>query len=321
MASMFEPVKAVLTPEMFAKVGERLGLPGEQVQKGVEIAVPLLTRGIAGVAATPEGQVAIADAIKQADTGVLGNLSGHMGSFTQEAGGDVLMKLFGDEGRVVSGTIKQATGFDISPILGMAGPLLLGFLGSTAQKEGLDTNGLVKKLKQEARSFDRQKGEAAVLVDNVLGKVDEVRQLKASFSAADWATMRNGPMAAAAAISAAAPSKAAVMGAEMAAALASLPEATRNAGPTSLIAALFHNGVEGIATDGYTDPMAAVRQATALVKRHAPAEAPDYNKVVMNAAYAAAQGAKEGGFLGMGAKVVSKEEQGAIDALASALSI
>lgn len=85
-----------------------LGVPGEVVQKGTEIAVPLLTGGLARVADTSEGQVAIANAVKNADSGVLGNLSGF---------------------------------------------------------EGLDTNGLVKKLKQEAPNFDRQKSDGAVLVD------------------------------------------------------------------------------------------------------------------------------------------------------------
>lgn len=321
MASMFDPIKAVLTPDMFQQVGARLGIPGELVQQGTEIAIPLLTRGIASVADTPEGQVAIADAVKNADSGLLGNLSGFLSSFSQDGGADVLRRLFGDEGRVVTGTIKEATGFDIGPILGMAGPLLLGFLNSTAQKEGLDTNGLVKKLKSEARSAGRQKNDAAVLVDSVLGKVDEVRKLKGSFSPADWATLRNAPMAAAATVIAAAPSGAGKVAEEIAAALAAIPEGSKDAGPTSLVAALFHNGVDDITANEIADPLAAVKQAAALVKQHAPAEADAYNKILMGSAYAAAQAAKEGGFLGMGAKAINAAEQSAIDTLASALGV
>lgn len=321
MPSMFDPIKAVLTPDMFNAVGARLGIPGEMVQKGVEIGIPLLTRGVASVADTPEGQVAIADAVKNADTSLMGNLAGFMGSFTQEGGSDVLRRLFGDESRVVTGAIKEATGLDITPVMGMAGPLLLGFLSSTAQKEGLDTNGLVKKLKSEARSFDRQKNDSAVLVDTVLGKVDEVRKLKGSFSAVQWATLRNAPLAAATTVIAAAPSGAAKTSEEIAAAIASIGESAKDAGPTSLIAALFHNGTEGITADGIGDPIGAVKEAAALVKQHAPTEAAAYNKILLNAAYAAAQAAKEGGFLGMGAKQVNAAEQSAIDVLAAALGV
>jgi hypothetical protein len=321
MPSMFDPIKAIMTPDMFNQVGQRLGIPGDLVQKGTEIAIPLLTRGVASVAETPEGQVAIADAVKNADTGLLGNLNGFMGSFTKEGGADVLTRLFGDESRVVTGAIKEATGFDISPIMGMAGPLLLGLLSSTAQKEGLDTNGLVKKLKQEARNFDRQTNESAVLVDTVLDKVDEVRKLKASFSPAEWATMRNAPLAAAATVIAAAPSSGSKTSEEIAAALAAIPEAAKDAAPTSLIAALFQNGVDGVTADGVAEPLAAVKHAATLVKERAPDESAAYNKLILASAYAAAQAAKEGGFLGVGAKQVNPAEQSAIDVLAATLGI
>lgn len=320
MPSMFDPIKAVLTPDMFAQVGARLGIPPELVQQGADIAIPLLTRGVAGVAETPEGQVAIADAVKNADPGLLGNLSGFLGSFAPD-GSDILRRLFGDEGRVVVGSIKEATGLDIGPVLGMAAPLLLGLLNSTAQKEGLDTNALVKKLRSEARSFDRQKGDAAVLVDSVLGKVDEVRKLKGAFTPAQWATLRNAPMAAAATVIAAAPSHGARLAEEVGAAIAAIPEAAKGAAPTSLIAALFHGGVDDISADGIADPLAAVTQAAALVKQHVPAESAAYNQILLSSAYAAAQAAKEGGFLGMGAKQVSPAEQSAIDTLAAALGV
>ncbi len=319
MASIFDPIKAVLTPDMFASVGARLGLPPEMVQKGTEIAIPLLTRGVAGVAETPEGQVAIADAIKNADTSILGNLSGFLGGFDAGSGSDVLTRLFGPESRVVTSAIKDATGFDITPIAGMAGPLLLGLLNSTVQKEGLDTNGLVKLLTKEARSFDRQKNESAVLVDEVLGKVDSVRKLKAGFSPAEWATVSNAPLAAATLVIAASPSSDKKTIQEMEAAIASIGESAAGANATSLIAALYHNGIDHLTAAGITDAMASVKAAAELVKKHAPDEYKAYSTIVLNAAYAAAEAVKEGGFLGMGGRKVTEAEQGVIDQLSSVL--
>lgn len=321
MASMFDPIKAVLTPDMFASVGARLGVPAEMVQKGTEIAIPLLTRGVAGVAETPEGQVAIADAIKNADTSLIGNLSGFLGSFEAGSGSDVLTRLFGPESRVVTSTIKDATGFDITPIAAMAGPLLLGMLNSTAQKEGLDTNGIVKLLTKEARSFDRQKNESAVLVDEVLGKVDEVRKLKGTFSPGDWATVSNAPLAAATLVIAASPSSDKKTVQEMEAAIASIDESAAGASATSLIAALYHNGTDKLTAEGITDAMASVKSAADLVKQRAPAEYATYSKILLNAAYAAAEAVKEGGFLGMGGRKVTEAEQGVIDRLSGVLGV
>ncbi|MFQ3663840.1 MAG: DUF937 domain-containing protein, partial [Chloroflexaceae bacterium] len=188
MSTMFDPLEAVMTPEMYARVGERFGIPGEMVQKGVTIALPLLTRGLSMAADTPEGQVKIAEAVQQADAGVLGNLTGFLGALSGgDAGTDVLNRLFGDESRVVVAGIKNATGYDITPIVGMVGPLILGFLNSTAQKEGMDTNALIKKLKTEARGVERRKGDEAALVNEVLGQVTSVREMKGRFSAREWA--------------------------------------------------------------------------------------------------------------------------------------
>lgn len=321
MPSMFDPIQAVLTPDMYAKVGERLGVSGDQVQKGTEIAIPLLARGVMNVAETPEGQVAIANAVSGADTSHLGNLAGFLGAFAPNAGDDLARRIFGDEARVVRGAIQESTGIDITPFIGMAGPLLLGMLNNAVQKEGLDTNGLVKKLKSEARGFARQKDDTSTLVDEVINKVDEVRKLRARFSADEWAALRNGPMAAAALVIAAAPSSANKTADEIAAALASVSESARSAGPTSLMAALFHAHVDDITAAGVTDAAAAVTRAAALVKATVPAEAAAYNRLLLNAAQAAAQAVKEGGFLGIGSKAVSKEEQAALDALAATLGV
>jgi hypothetical protein len=321
MSATFEPIKALLTPEMFANLGQRVGLPPEMVKQGADIAIPLLTRGIAGVADTPEGQVAIAEAVKGADSNLLGNLSGFLGSADPSAGGDVLQRLFGDESRVVTSAIKEQTGYDIAPLLGVVGPMLLGFLNNVMQRENLDTSGLVKRLKSDARSFDRKKDDAAVLVDNVLGQVDEVRKLKGSYSAAEWSSMRNAPLAAASLVIAAAPSSAGKTREEIAAALASISESTKDAKPNSLIAALFHGNNDDISAAEISDPMGVVKSAAALVQRGAPAEAAAYKQLLVNAAYAAAQAVKEGGFLGMGAKQVNAAEQGAIDSLTSALGM
>lgn len=321
MSTMFDPIKAMMTPDMFNAVGQRLGIPGEMVQKGAEIAIPLLTRGVSMAADTPEGQVQIATVVQEADTGLLGNLSGFLGAFGGDTGSNLLTQLFGDESRVVSNAIKEATGFDIAPIVGMVGPLLLGFLKSTAQKEGMDTNALIKKLKSEARSVERRKGDEAVLVNDVIGKVSGVRELKARFSPTEWTLVRNAPMAATSLVTAASPSSASKTAEEVAAAMAAVVDSAKEAPYTSLIAALYQGGVDDLTGAGMDDPMAIVKQAAALVQQHAPDESRAYNQLLVNAAYAAAEAVKEGGFLGIGGKKVTAEEQAVIDSLTAALGL
>ena len=146
------------------------------------------------------------------------------------------------------------------------------------QKEGLDTNGLMKKIKSQARSFDRSQSESAVLVDSTLAQVEEVRKLKGSFSADEWNTVRAGPLAAAALVIEAAPSKDKRTVEEAAAAVASVGEAGTGFATTSLMATLFHDGVADLAVEGISDPMSKAKAGLALVQRVALGEAETYKK-------------------------------------------
>ena len=63
-----------------------------------------------------------------------------------------------------------------------------------------------------------------------------------------------------------------------------------------------------------------VKAGAAAVTARSPAEARSYKDAILSVAQAAAEASKEGGFLGFGGTLVSKEEQAAIDALKAALA-
>ncbi|MFQ3663995.1 MAG: hypothetical protein SNJ69_16605, partial [Chloroflexaceae bacterium] len=176
-------------------------------------------------------------------------------------------------------------------------------------------------IKTEARGVERRKGDEAALVNEVLGQVTSVREMKGRFSAREWAQVRNGPMAATALVIAASPSSAPRTAQEVAAALDSVRESVKDAAPTSLLATLYQTRVDDLTGEGITDALEAARQAAALVEKNVPEEARAYKELLVNAAYAAAEAVKEGGFLGIGSKKVTAEEQAAIDALVAALGV
>jgi len=67
--------------------------------------------------------------------------------------------------------------------------------------------------------------------------------------------------------------------------------------------------------------MSTVQSAAAAVTAKAPDQAAAYKAMLMKVATGVAEASKEGGFLGIGKKVVSEEEQVALNNLQSALGL
>ena len=66
--------------------------------------------------------------------------------------------------------------------------------------------------------------------------------------------------------------------------------------------------------------LALVKAAAQTVATRSPGEAAAYKATVLKVAQATAEAAKDGGFLGIGGKLISEDEQGALDALKAALA-
>ena len=74
-----------------------------------------------------------------------------------------------------------------------------------------------------------------------------------------------------------------------------------------------HREVAGVQLD-------IVKAGAASVASKSPAEAAAYKATILAVAKAAAEASKEGGFLGIGGTLVSKDEQAALDQLSAALA-
>jgi len=185
----------------------------------------------------------------------------------------------------------------------------------------MDTAALMKELKSASRSYERKEDESSVIVRQAFKAADEVRALKGKLSAAELELLRAAPIAASALVIGASPSKEKAVQRELAAAVEAVDAAAAEAAPTSLVAALFAGGAASISADSISDTPAALSSAIAALSRVSPSEAESYRKLVLGAAYAAASAVKEGGFLGVGAKAISADEQRSIDTISAALGV
>ena len=103
-------------------------------------------------------------------------------------------------------------------------------------------------------------------------------------------------------------------------------DAASKADPTSVLASAFGAGLTmdmasqvKLLAPSKDKLIEIVKAGAAAVAAKSPGELQAYKNTVLSVAQASAEASKEGGFLGIGGTLVSKEEQAAIDAIKAAL--
>jgi hypothetical protein len=149
-------------------------------------------------------------------------------------------------------------------------------------------------------------------------RVDGTKKL---FAEDEWTKVSLAPLAAASLVMLASPSKGDDATAEAASAVAAIDGARQGTAAWSLMNIAYGKGVTVADLQKFineTPPAAlasTIKSAVAAVAAKDPAEAAAYKQMLLQVGQSVAEAAKEGGFLGMGKKLVSDEEQAALDEL------
>jgi len=323
MASILESLNQAMSSSAAADVGKAVGLKPDLVTKGMSIVGPLMTAALANKASTPGG---LTDLMKMLPTDGGSSILGGLANLVKAGGGaGVLSSILGSGTSAVGGTLNRSLGFNVSSLLSIAGPLLLGLIAKKTKESNLDAAGVSNLLSSEVAEFQKTGGESARVVREALDAGRQATQLQGKFSAQQWETVRLAPMAAASVVMLA--DKSGVVGAakEINAAVDVITDAKKTASPTSVVSIAFDHdySVDDLSkfVKGRTraDAIAAVREAIDAVERNSPSDAPVFRRLVTDVATHVASASKEGGFLGIGGTLVSPAEQAAIDELRTAI--
>lgn len=376
MASILDMVSQMATPEMIGTVSKMAGLDPEQVSGGLSVAGPLLTSALASKAATPEGAAGLLGTLtKGENAGMLDNVMGALGS---QGGGDIgsllgglmsgggaaaggaggllgalsgasggggmvgglLNSMLGPGLKTVAATVKDKTGYDITPLLPMAVPLVLGVISKMTKQQNLDASGLAGLLKGEASQFQTSNPTLASTVSEALAAGEKVNAAaeatKAAFSPAEWIDLGKGLVMPSLAVAGSSLSGAGGIAKELAALGSSLSGAIDTAAPGSLVSQIGGEAVSMInqvvggqkSLEDYGIDLKSVSGTAISQLKHvvslldskaSPEDASFYKATTLDAARSTATAAREGGFLGFGGKDVSAEEQATLDKITSTL--
>jgi hypothetical protein len=331
MASLLGSLGEMITPDTLASLGKALGTDSNAVSQALGAAGPLLLGSMSKMASTPAGAESLFNMAKEHGGGILGSLGslfgGLFGGGAPAGPAGLLNSLLGSSTNAIGASLSKALGFNVTPLLSMAAPALLGAVSKMVSSQNMDASSLATTLKRESEAFaaDPANKASLELVNAARANGEKADALIKSFGA-DWSKVAAGPAAALFMIATGDLSGPVGSIKEASAANDKLLELVKGAAPDSLMSAAFAGGITpemvthlktlAPSKDKLID---VVKGSIAAVQARSPGEAAAYRSMIMNVADAAAKASKEGGFLGIGGTLVSEGEQKALDAIKAAL--
>jgi hypothetical protein len=353
--SLLGQLSALATPEVMGQISKMTGVDTTSLSKGLGATGAATLGSMANTASTGDGLSSLMDMVNKAGgsgsaaggastggatdavSGALGSLLGGgdtnallgslMGSLGggkgASAAGGITNSVMGSGINAISGTLSKALGFNVKPMLTMVAPVLLGMITKAVKSGGLDANGLKSMLTDQSKAFadDPANAETAKLVTAALDAGKKGAAIEAKYTPAGWNVIKSAPLAAVAMVAAASPSKGGGAEAEVSAASEAISQAAGQADPASLLNIAF--GGDEITADEVAavtdDPVKLIKAGVEQVTQGDADDLAAYKAMILSAANATAQATKEGGFLGIGGKQVSTQEQAVLDQLTSLL--
>jgi hypothetical protein len=330
MASPFDALRQIVTPEMLTLLGRKVGMDEATVRRAGDVALPLIAAGMARTAQTPEGATALYDQVGRADPNILGHLSTFIGRFDVASGAAQVRALLGPETGAMLVSAERTTGTDLAPLVAILAPIMTGFLNNQVRTRSLDAVGLARLLQEGAQQEQQTGRPAAATVGEAVAAADSQRAHRARYKLDEWRTLERAPLAAGVIVMAA--DEGGGLQREQQAITDTVRQAVLQAPAGSLLAAIYPDGLdpadeEQVLSTLKMHDVPEVRQgflrtcqdAVALAGRGSAQDGAAYRALILQVSQAVAQAAKEGGFLGLGGVQVSGKEQDALEELARAV--
>ena len=208
-ASLTEELMGQLQGAPMQSLAQQLGVDSVQAEQAVGVALPMLFGALGQNAAQPQGAADLLGALQRDHSSVngamdLGGLIGGLGGLLGGAGGGggagglgdvlggllggggsqagagaILGNIFGGQQQQAESQLGQATGLggNAGQLLAMLAPLVMSFLASRVQSQGMGANDLGDALGQERGQIQVQGGAAGGILGSLLdqngdGKLD-----------------------------------------------------------------------------------------------------------------------------------------------------
>jgi hypothetical protein len=172
MSSIIELLMDQLGGENLGKISRQVGAREEDTAKEMPEILGLLTDALARNSSRQDGAQALSNALaKDHDGSILDNLPDFIDNFQAGPGDGILRHVLGDKRGAIEERLSQKSSLDlgsITKLLTMAAPLVMGFLGRSQKKDGLDVGALAGLLGAEREQARRVAPQSTGLLGQLL---------------------------------------------------------------------------------------------------------------------------------------------------------
>jgi hypothetical protein len=324
MTTILESISALATPELLAPIAKKIGVDPTLLSKGVGAIAPLITTGLARAAATPEGLKSVMSLLPAEATDDIAGLTKTV--LSSPSAGTLLNQfadtVFGGGVDTATRAIDKALGIPASALTPLLAPLVLNTVKQAQAAGNLDDKGLARLLKSESDAFLKAGSPEAEMVKGAWTNVDRLNDIRARFTPEELMAAGGAPLAVAGLVMNASPSSMKGVMQEFGAFGKAMDLAAEKTGGVSLID-LFPRPtpeeMEGFMAAPRENMIGTIQKGVAAVGAKMPESLENYKAFLNSLAAGVASAAKEGGFLGIGDKAVTKEEAAAIEAIKQAV--
>ena len=162
MSNLLDSLKSYITPELISQAAAAFGENESGVQKAALSLAPTMLAGLLNKSNDQSGLESVFNLISKFDSGVLDNLGGLIGGGNlahndpKDAAGEILGHLFGSKVPAINNSVAAFSGVKsstVSSLLGLVGPLVMGWLSKKIKTEGLSLSGLMNFLGGEKNAI------------------------------------------------------------------------------------------------------------------------------------------------------------------------
>lgn len=142
-------IKGPVGEQIISSVANQLGINNQQAQSAVATAVPFLLTALSKNAANGDAENIVNALNTKHDGGILDNLSGFLNGGNFSDGIGILGHVLGNRQPQVEQSISKNSGLNVSQvsqILAILAPIVMGYLGKQKNANNLDANGLTSLL-------------------------------------------------------------------------------------------------------------------------------------------------------------------------------
>ena len=164
--SLMDFISNQIGQEQVSQIAKNLGASEEQTESAIGMALPTLLGAAAKKAEHEEGVAELDETLNQHDGSIFDQLGGLLGGQQAESapgiqamGGDLLGSLLGGrKGKVETGIGKASglSGGQVTSLLGMLAPMVMGAIGKKKRTENMDRGGLGGMLRKERDDIENQ---------------------------------------------------------------------------------------------------------------------------------------------------------------------